>query len=112
MSQKNDIFTYHHNFDDYSVKLELELSVYVPRGGRDSEDDCRELEILKATVMEDIENEDGTFAHKKGDSFDIKLIDEEDVADEYFGNGHEYDDYWNSRVEDAIEEDRKYRYGE
>lgn len=72
-----DTFTYHHNFDDYSVELELELDVYEPR--HPDIDDVAEIEILKATVMEDIED-----THKTGDDFDIRLIDEADVAEQYF----------------------------
>lgn len=79
MSKKNDGFTYHHNFKDYSVELDLELEVYRPRFGREEPDDCSEIEILKATVMEDIEG-----CWKKGQDFDTNLLDYDDVADAYF----------------------------
>lgn len=72
-----DTFNYHHNFQDYSVELEIEVSVYRPRF--EDVDDYPELEILKATVIEEIE---GCF--KKGQTFDINLLDYNEVADSYF----------------------------
>ncbi len=99
-----DTYTYNHNFDDYSVELELELEVYIPRHA--DVDDVAEIEILKATVMEDVGD------YKKGQSFPLELIDSEEVADDYLGGEHYNDDDEDSRIEDAIEEDRNYRYGD
>lgn len=99
-----DTYKYNHNFDDYSVELELELDVYVPRHADD--DDVAEIEILNATVMEDVGD------YKKGQAFPLELIDSEEVTDDYLGGEHYNDDAEDSRIEDAIEEDRNYRYGE
>lgn len=71
-----DTFNYHHNFQDYSVELELELDVYRPNVI--DVDDFPEIEILKATVIESID------VYKEGDDFPIDLINEDKVADQYF----------------------------
>jgi len=56
----------------------LEIEAYIPRFP--APDDTHELEILKATVVED------TGDYVKGQDFPINLIDVEDVADDYFGH--------------------------
>lgn len=77
MARNKDSFTYDHNFQDYSVELEVTVEVYRPRFGKEEPDDCTEVEILSATVMEDVGD------YKKGQDFNVELLNEEDVADRY-----------------------------
>lgn len=72
----NDTFIYNHNFQDYSVELELELEVYNPR--RQYNDDVAEIDILSAKINEEVEG------YKVGQNFDISLLDYDDVASKYF----------------------------
>lgn len=70
-----DTIIYTHNFEDYSVELELELDVYIPR--HPDIDDVPEAEILSATVIEE------TGDYLTGQEFDINLLDNEQVMDVY-----------------------------
>lgn len=72
----SDTFTYNHNFQDYSVELEVEVNAYRPR--HPDVDDVAEIEILSATVTEAVGE------YEVGHKFDINLLDYDDVADVYF----------------------------
>lgn len=71
-----DSLTYNHSFEDYSIELELELEVYRPRFP--DIDDVAEVEILSAKAKEDVGD------YKTGQNFNIDLLDNDKVTDEYF----------------------------
>lgn len=70
-----DTFIYNYSFADYSVELELELDVYIPRN--ETVDDVAEIEILSAINRE------------TGKPFNLDIIDQDDVALEYSSHLYE-----------------------
>lgn len=73
-----DTLIYNHNFPNYSVELCVEVEVYKPR--HPDIDDVAELQILSATVMENV----GSFS--VGQKFNVYLLDNDKVTEVYFNN--------------------------